>query len=215
MYSIIETRAIDKFVTFCNEQEQYKDDNNFQEKLVEYKNVFLKQDTIFVFTDGSCCGNGKAHATAGIGIYIPCLKVNISQPLDAALGSVYLQHTVNTNQRAELTAILKALIVLSTQLMSTNKNSNIEIHSDSMYSINCVTKWYKTWERNGWMNSTSKPVMNKDIIQRIVEILKESKNVKFCYVKAHTKEPSKDSVDHFLWQGNNIADELATRGSKV
>jgi ribonuclease HI len=212
-----ELKAIEQFITFCNEQEKLHDTSSkLQEKLEEYKKVFLKQNTVFVFTDGSCCGNGKIHSTAGIGIYIPSLEVKISESLNTALSSVCIQNSKNTNQRAELAAILKVLDILSkSNALIEDVSSNIEIYSDSMYSINCVTKWYKAWEKNGWLNSTSKPVVNRDIIEPIIDILKKSNNVKFCYVRAHTKEPPITSSEYFLWNGNDTADKLATDGSKL
>ena len=56
-----------------------------------------------------------------------------------------------TNQRAELTAILRAL-----ELAPLNRE--VTIFSDSNYAINCVTTWFQNWRKNGWHTSSKKPV---------------------------------------------------------
>src|SRR4051794_17307911 len=53
-----------------------------------------------------------------------------------------LEGEVQTNQRAELTAILRAL-------ESINDAQPAEVRTDSKYSIQCVTEWYVNWLRNG------------------------------------------------------------------
>ena len=38
-------------------------------------------------------------------------------------------------------------------------NKTVIIHSDSQYSIKCLTKWYKKWELNNWINMKKKTVV--------------------------------------------------------
>ena len=38
------------------------------------------------------------------------------------------------------------------------KVEEIVIFTDSEYSLNSLTKWYKNWENNGWLTSTGNPV---------------------------------------------------------
>lgn len=163
---------------------------------------------IAIFTDGSSCGNGKSTARAGVGIYIPLLEKKISSSLTESLRKSNIINTKNTNQRAELAAIIEAL------RLTKNETNGIDIYTDSMYSINCVTKWYKSWIKNNWIGSTGKPVLNQDIIRPIIESLK-NKDISFHHVKAHKKAPSIDSELYFTWQGNYIADQLACSGSKI
>lgn len=71
-----------------------------------------------------------------------------------------------TNQRMELTAILKALQYAKSIRRGSEK---IIIYSDSAYAINCYLKeWYLTWQANGWRTSTNKDVANKDLWFQIV-----------------------------------------------
>lgn len=155
-------------------------------------------ENINVFTDGACTANGKKNATAGIGIYFPDQECeNISEKF--VLKPI-------TNQRAELYAILKALNIILSQC----KCNKITVYTDSLYSINCLTKWIKSWKNNNWRTSTGKPVKNKDIIVQIDKILEENKDlVIFKHVNSHTGKKE------FKFICNDKADELATNGKKL
>lgn len=185
-------------------------------------------DPIFVFTDGACVGNGKKHASAGFGIYFgPDDPRNLSKKLTGP----------QTNQNAELTAIDKSLKILlngsgqtsqktDNQLGSSsdsksnwnppvNPNVSITIVTDSRYSIDCITKWAKAWEQNGWKTKNDRPVKNKEVIQSIRSSLSKLQPVKFVHVNSHTDPPDDDkSLDYFLWYGNDQADKLATSSLK-
>ncbi|EME85787.1 uncharacterized protein MYCFIDRAFT_118885, partial [Pseudocercospora fijiensis CIRAD86] len=160
----------------------------------------VKDSAIRIYTDGSSLANGSKNAWGGVGVYFgPADQRNISEPL---------QGTKQTNQRAELTAIVRALEVAP-------KDRRIVIVSDSKYAIDCVTEWFPNWQRNGWVNSSRKPVENKDLIQKILDMLGERLRlnasywdhgpggVRFEWVKGHAKD-----------EGNNAADELATAGAR-
>ena len=174
-----------------------------------------KDSCIKIYTDGSSLGNGQDGAVGGIGVYFgPGDKRNISESLPG---------TRQTNQRAELTALMRALEVAP-------KDRKVEIVSDSNYAINCVTLWFQKWRDNGWVNASRKPVENKDLIQKIIDMLEERyrlnkhrvvdedeaetdgsgghwergpASVKFSWVKGHAKDV-----------GNNAADSLATAAAR-
>jgi ribonuclease HI len=105
-----------------------------------------------------------------------------------------------TNQRAELTAILRALKICPI-------NRSTHIFSDSNYSINCVTQWFQKWQKNDWVTAGGNKVENKDIIKDILEItgLREQAGVrtKFEWVKGHGSN-----------EGNVEADKLAVAGAE-
>lgn len=108
---------------------------------------------------------------------------------------------LQTNQRAELTAILRALEIV-------DKDRPLEIITDSNYAINCSTVWYKNWKKNGWTTTGGSVVMNKDLVVDIRKILDEraEKGVetKFTWIKGHDNDP-----------GNVAADLLAVAGSRL
>ena len=112
--------------------------------ILDYFKNDVNNNTIFnninIYTDGACINNGKKNAKAGIGIYISD-DFTISEKL---IG-------LPTNQRAELYAILKELLIIDIL-----NYKNINIYTDSMYSINCITKWVKGWKKNDWKDSKKK-----------------------------------------------------------
>ncbi|KAL8642172.1 MAG: hypothetical protein Q9228_001102 [Teloschistes exilis] len=145
-----------------------------------------------IHTDGSALGNGQAGAFAGVGVYFgPGDKRNVSETLPGPR---------QTNQRAELTAILRALEIVP-------KNRDVSIITDSKYAIDCVTVWHINWRKNGWKNASGKAVENKDLIENILAKIDERKSLQvqseFEWVKGHAQHP-----------GNVEADRLAVEGAR-
>lgn len=96
-----------------------------------------------------------------------------------------------TNNKAELYAIKKALKLFSGDLL---------IYSDSMYSINSLTIWYKNWEKNNFINSNKQPVKNKNLIISIHNLMNNRK-IELKHIKAHNGNKL-----------NELADKLANKG---
>jgi len=105
-----------------------------------------------------------------------------------------------TNQRAELTAVLRAIQVAPL-------HQEVKIYTDSMYSINCVTNWSKNWQRRGWINAAGNPVENRDLVEAILDRMQERSKqggkTSFQWVKGHSSDP-----------GNIAADLLAVAGAR-
>ncbi|CAK7271476.1 hypothetical protein SEPCBS119000_004627 [Sporothrix epigloea] len=145
-----------------------------------------------IYTDGSSLGNGRRGASAGIGVFFGVGdKRNISERLKGPL---------QTNQRAELTAILRAL-------QSVPVTQPVCIFSDSMYSINCISDWYKSWIKNGWRTRNGEPVVNQDVIKAVRSFIdtrdKSGAATVFRWVKGHSTD-----------SGNVAADQLAVQGAR-
>lgn len=151
--------------------------------------------SVIVFTDGSCMK--RKVPIAGYGIYFPNKELpNISRKF---------KHSPITNQRAELYAIYVALILVIKKLTF----ENIQIYTDSEYSINCLTTWVYQWKKNQWKTANKSDVKNQDILKPLYDILKKYKDkINFTHVRSHT------GADDFLSEGNRIADTLATMGSQ-
>ena len=115
-------------------------------------------DTLIIYTDGACPRNGQKLACAGYGVHFP------SQPKRDTFGS--LPGMVQTNQRAELTAILRAIE------LTDDIDGTIEIRTDSMYSINCLTLWYQNWEAANWPFKK-----NLDLIREIIDQCRSRKSL--------------------------------------
>ncbi|KAF1961525.1 ribonuclease H-like protein [Byssothecium circinans] len=146
-----------------------------------------------IWTDGAAKGNGRVGALAGIGVWFgrDDDSRNVSEPL--------LGDGKQTNQRAELTAISRAVDIAPI-------DRNALIYTDSYYSIKCLTEWFQKWEKNEWKNSAGKAVENKDIIEPIIARIRERElagaYTKFQWIKGH-------GVD----AGNIQADRLASEGA--
>jgi ribonuclease HI len=112
-----------------------------------------------------------------------------------------LEGEPQTNNRAELTGILRAL-----EIASRDMDRDMEILTDSNYSINCCTVWFSSWIKKGWMTSTGKPVENKDLIEQILAELDKRERAgvktKFTWVQGHAND-----------YGNEAADKLANLGT--
>lgn len=106
------------------------------------------------------------------------------------------QEQVNstTNNAMELSAALYALVKYGKKdfLIPT-------VYCDSMYTINTLTNWKKSWKNNGWKRPGNKPVENLQLIQNYDKIEEKGYKINLVYVKGH---------DNIL--GNEIADRLAT-----
>ncbi|KAJ1338179.1 ribonuclease HI [Microdochium nivale] len=151
----------------------------------------LELDLIHVYTDGSSRSNGRVNAVAGVGVYF-----GVGDPRNI---SERLAGSPQTNNRAELTAVLRALEQVPL-------HQGIRIYSDSNYSIKCATEWYRNWQKNGWRKSTGDAVENNDLIKAIRAKIeqREAANGKtqFQWVKGHGSDV-----------GNIAADRLAVEGS--
>lgn len=165
---------------------------------------------LYIFTDGACSKNGKVDAKASWACFI-------TDNEDSKYSNLNMSGIIEkngTNQKAELTAILNALEMLDAYQKSIDEK-DIIICSDSMYSINCCTKWYKAWEKNNWKNAKNQDVKNPEIIKKIIQCLKKLNakfNITFKHVYSHTSEPkNKDSFDYFVWYGNDSVDKMATK----
>ena len=76
----------------------------------------------------------------------------------------------------------------------------VVLFTDSTYVLKGITEWIHGWKKRGWKKSDKKPVVNKDLWQRLDE-LNNSRDVNWQWVKGHAGDI-----------GNEKADELAGRG---
>lgn len=99
--------------------------------------------------------------------------------IDAATKSPILagsdDHT--TNIRMEGTAIVEAI------KYAVKKGDSVEIHTDSEFWINVVTKWAPVWKLYGWKKRKGE-IKNLDIVQEMYDLYKKY-DVKMIWVKGH------------------------------
>ena len=76
-----------------------------------------------------------------------------------------------------------------------------EIHSDSEFWINVLTKWAAAWEKNGWKKKTGE-IKNLDIVQELFELYSNNP-VELVWVRGHVGT-----------ENNELADEWANKARK-
>ncbi len=70
-----------------------------------------------------------------------------------------------------------------------------EIHSDSEFWINVLTKWAPTWEKNDWTKKTG-PIKNLDIVKELYELY-TSHSVKLVWVRGHVGTKLNEKADEW------------------
>lgn len=155
-------------------------------------------EPIDVFTDGACSNNGNNGAKAGIGVFF-----GKNDPRNTSRKITGKQ----TNNRAELLAIIEVFNILKKEIIpgKGGLEKQVNIYTDSQYSIDALTKWSINWEKNEWKKKNNTKILNLEIIKEGYQLLKEYPNVKLIHVRGHTKKTDRLSL------GNNEADKLATK----
>lgn len=135
--------------------------------------VPLQPGETLVFTDGACLGN---PGPGGWAWAVP------DGPFAAGA------EPSTTNQRMEITAVLRALESLAGPIL---------LKSDSTYVVNCFRdRWWEGWRRRGWRNAAGKPVANRDLWEPLLALaLDPARGVRFDWVKGHSGDMMNDRVD--------------------
>jgi len=94
---------------------------------------------------------------------------------------------LTTNNQMELTAAIEALNALKRPVQ-------VELHTDSVYVKDGITRWIHKWRVNGWRTSDKKPVKNAELWQQLVDAC-EPHRVEWHWVKGHSGHPENDRVD--------------------
>ena len=149
----------------------------------------INKDSFIAYTDGACKNNGSQKARAGIGVYF-----NKHNSISIPNISERLIYKTQTNNAAELTAILKCL----EKCLEYDIYQKIYIYTDSDYSMKCITLWYPEWIKKGNFNDRK----NIDILHKINSIY-ERLDVDFIHIRSHT------GLTDIHSKGNEMADKLA------
>ena len=135
----------------------------------------MSEPHLIIHTDGACSGNpgpGGWAAILSFGTQVKELK-----------GGEH--HT--TNNRMELNAAIAALEALKRPCL-------VDLHTDSQYLRDGITKWIKTWKRNGWRTSEKKPVKNADLWQKL-DALCSRHQVRWHWLRGHVGHPLNERAD--------------------
>jgi ribonuclease HI len=143
----------------------------------------MKRGTVVIHTDGACSGNPGPGGWGVVMDYQGTRKELLGGAADT------------TNNRMEITAAVAALNALT-------RPCKVEMHVDSQYVKDGITKWIYGWKKNGWKTADKKPVKNAELWQALDEAIKRH-DISWHWVKGHDGHP-----------GNERADELAREGMK-
>ncbi len=130
---------------------------------------------VFAYTDGACKGN------PGVGGWGVLLKHGSHEK------EMYGFAPETTNNQMELTAIIRALEILS-------KSSNVTIVTDSQYVMKGVMEWMASWKKNGWKTASKQPVKNKELWEALDNALSRH-SVEWEWVKGHAGHPENERAD--------------------
>lgn len=128
-----------------------------------------------IFTDGACSGNPGPGGWGAILRY------------DGTTKELSGGEALTTNNRMELLAAIEAL-------GSLKRPVPVDLHSDSQYLRDGITKWIHGWKRNGWKTADKKPVKNAELWQRL-DAAREIHDVAFHWVKGHAGHPENERCD--------------------
>lgn len=121
---------------------------------------------IKIYSDGCCKGNPGPGGWGALLIYNQHVK------------EIYGGEDYTTNNRMELLAVIEALKTIK------NQSIPILVTTDSQYVKNGIQSWIHNWKRNGWKNSTGKPVKNDDL-WKVLDTLVHQFSIKWNWVKGH------------------------------
>jgi ribonuclease HI len=138
---------------------------------------------ITYYTDGRC----ETNTGAGGFAVIRDMKPHI-------LG----KEAESTNIRMEGKALIAALTDAAGQ--------PCEIHTDSEFWINVITKWAPGWQRNGWKKKNG-DIRNLDIVQEVFDLYQDSQ-AKLVWVRGHNKNPGNELAD--VWANKARAGAVVT-----
>ncbi|HET9810839.1 MAG TPA: ribonuclease HI [Sphingomicrobium sp.] len=130
---------------------------------------------IEIFTDGACRGN------PGPGGWAALLRTGDKER------EISGGEALTTNNRMELKAAIEALNALK-------KPCRVELHTDSSYVRDGITKWIHSWQRNGWRTADRKPVKNAELWQELLDATSRH-DIRWHWVKGHSGHPENDRVD--------------------
>jgi ribonuclease HI len=142
--------------------------------------------TIEIYTDGACRGNPGPGGWAAL-----LTHKGHRRELSGA-------ETLTTNNRMELTAVIRALEALK-------RPSTVRLFTDSEYVRRGISEWLAGWKARGWRTADRKPVKNQDLWEQL-DAAAARHRIEWHWVPAHTGIPGNELVDRLA---NEAIDALA------
>ena len=137
--------------------------------------------SVTIHTDGACSGNpgpGGWGAVLQYGDKVKELKGG---------------EALTTNNKMELTAAIQALSALT-------RPCTVELHTDSNYVKDGLTKWIHGWKKNGWRTADKKPVKNVELWQAL-DAATQRHTINWHWVKGHAGDEMNERADQLANEG--------------
>jgi ribonuclease HI len=128
-----------------------------------------------IYTDGGCSGNPGPGGWAFVMVLETFQGHTILSEENGA-------EKDTTNNRMELTAVIKSLLALKTMLDIPQRAA---IYTDSQYVQKGITEWIGKWKRNSWRTSDKKPVKNQDLWIELDSLTAEF-SLDWVWVRGHS-----------------------------
>ena len=141
----------------------------------------MMADRVIIHTDGACSGNPGPGGWGAVLQYGGKIK------------ELRGGETLTTNNRMELTAAIEALNALK-------RPCEVELHTDSSYVKDGLTKWILGWKKNGWKTSDKKPVKNVELWQALDAAVARHK-INWHWVKGHNGDVLNERADQLANEG--------------
>jgi ribonuclease HI len=128
-----------------------------------------------IFSDGACSGN---PGPGGWGTILRCGEHEKEL-------SGYDAET--TNNRMELIGAIAGFEALT-------RPCHVRLTTDSEYVKKGMTEWIEGWVRRDWKNSQKKPVANRDLWERLLELAGQHQ-VEWHWVRGHDGHAENERCD--------------------
>ena len=131
--------------------------------------------TIEIYTDGACRGNPGPGGWGALLIAGRHRKTMHGGEPDT------------TNNRMELIGAISGLEALT-------RPCRVSLTTDSEYVKKGMTEWIDGWVKRGWKNTQKKPVANRDLWERLLEVA-EQHQVEWHWVRGHDGHAENERCD--------------------
>jgi ribonuclease HI len=134
------------------------------------------EELVEIYTDGACSGN---PGPGGYGAVVKC---------GDRVREISGCERMTTNNRMEMKAVIEALLLLK-------RPFRIRITTDSNYVVKGMTEWLPGWITRNWVNSQKKPVQNRDLWERLLE-LSRPHDIEWKWIRGHNGHRENERCDY-------------------
>jgi ribonuclease HI len=128
-----------------------------------------------IFADGACKGNPGPGGFGAILRYGQKTKeISGCEP-------------ETTNNRMEMTAVLKALRQLK-------RPCKVKVVTDSKYLVKGMTEWLSGWIKRNWVTAQKSPVLNRDLWEELVKVSRPHQ-IEWHWIRGHNGHPENERCD--------------------